>query len=154
MCAAHAPSFTVLATDEEQLEGATGTNIKRGGQNFSVPSGPTSLARGGSSAVMGALPEAGQTVPTMPSWGSPPHAWPDPQPVGTNRGNVCGSNVTTHGEEELFPDLFSEESEASLPSLGFVQALSDEGAEGRVAAEDWLEAAQAIDLSETDGAFG
>lgn len=83
----------------------------------------------------------------------PPHVAVPPQPIGGVQGNVWGSNVVAHEAEELDPDVFAEGTEASLTSLRPKQALQDETEEVGLAAEDWLEALRAIDLSETDGAL-
>lgn len=148
------PPSTTRVADGEQLEGAQYTNIKQEGGKRSAFFDFAHSTHREPSAVMGASSGAAQVVPTMKSDETPPPVGTHTLPLQNGQRNVWSGTVATHGQEESCSGLFAQGAEASLLSLEPIQALNDEAEEERVGAEDWLEAVQAIDLSDTSGALG
>lgn len=93
-------------------------------------------------------------MPTMAIDEYPLDVRTNPSLIDDGRGSICRNYLASHGEKELCPDLIAEAADASLLSLEPIQTSDDGADEERVAPEDWLEAMQAMDFSNTDGAFG
>ncbi|CAM9966701.1 unnamed protein product [Scytosiphon promiscuus] len=135
-------------TDEEQLEVEEYTNSKQEAEGnisasfeFEVPA-----------AVVGGSSDAGQAGPTMSYSASLPYVGAQPPRVGDSQRNVWRGCVSPHGEETrlVSPDRFPYAAEPPMLSMVPIQDSNSEAGEEGLAAEDWLDAVEAIDLSDID----